>query len=141
MKIKNFIVMATGKSAMTTESFSHYDAQGTRIGFSESSFRHVSRVRFNDPVSARRFLAAHPSIQSLVDEAADRLGIHFGDADLVLDVVGSPGDPIRSRAVLEVRTSWPPEKAVSSLRAFDQAWWLDNLPLADDLLTITIGYV
>ncbi len=83
-------------------------------------------------------LATRPDLGDLVREAAVRLPAHFPDSEIRLDVAPDPQWPEPAELVLVVVTSLPLVDAFALMDQFADAWWLDTMPAADGLLTITV---
>ena len=87
-----------------------------------------------------RLLRAHPLLQPLLWEAAERVAGFFGPVTMVLDIDIDPEGDVEPRLCLGIVTDLEPEQALEKLDLFDAAWWLDAMQQANDKLCITLAY-
>lgn len=86
------------------------------------------------------FLASAPFLVPLLSEAAAVIRRHFDAASLSLEVVDDPDLEHDRQLALVIATPLAPEKASERLQRFDDAWWLERLPLAHDRLFVTLAF-
>ena len=89
------------------------------------------------------FLAAHPAVRRVLDEASDPLQHYFGEGVYAeLEVVTEPAHPAPATTQqLFVRVAVPvsADEAVARQECFDEGWWLDVLAARCIPLTFTAG--
>jgi hypothetical protein len=87
-----------------------------------------------------KYLDENPFLVPLLAEAGRILPRHFPDATLRLEVVIDPEVPNEKQLVLSIAPRLPAPEALAVLRRFDEGWWLDRLPEAQDRLAITLTF-
>lgn len=92
-----------------------------------------------DP-AVQRFLDEHRHLLPLLARAAPVVRHHFGpDTRLSLAVDRIPEAGAYEELYVVVHTRLSPDDALDRLVAFDDDWWLDELPAARGKLTITLA--
>jgi len=76
-----------------------------------------------------RFLRDHPHLVEILLEAVSCVRQFFGPAALVsLEITRDPEGSGRPWLFVYIRTSLPSDEALARLEAFDEEWFLDQLP-------------
>ena len=95
-----------------------------------------------EPEAVAAFLERYPFLIPLLTEALGPLTEAFGTATpLVVAVETDPEVAGWVELRVDVETTLPADEADRRLEAFDTAWWLDNLPRAEDKLFFTLAFV
>ena len=90
---------------------------------------------------AEAFLVARPDLHALLRDAADQLGHSFPGAPLRVSLRHNEGQGEPPELVLAAVTDLALADAFARLDRFDEEWWLDAMPRADGLLTVTVKRV
>lgn len=93
-----------------------------------------------DEVSA--FMREHPILHDLAFEAHTEIRSLFGTEPLLLlKVLDDPDDENEPRQLaLVIETSASRSSARTLLRQFDERWWIEAMPKAGNLMTISLEY-
>ena len=108
------------------------------LGETPWTARYVTR----DPDAVSAFLARHPFLVPVLTDALGPLEDAFGaETPFVVAVETDPEVAGWVELRVDVETTLPADEADRRLEAFDTAWWLDNLPRAEDKLFFTLAFV
>lgn len=95
---------------------------------------------FRRPEEVIEFLQAHPSLVPLLEEAHGKIAEFFGSFEIVLEVVTDPEAIDDHELFAFIRTTLPPDEALSKLNRLDQEWWLDAADRAEGKLCIHVEF-
>ncbi len=88
------------------------------------------------------FIREHPVLQDLVYEAHAEIRSLFGaEPRLLLKVLEDPDDESEQAQLgMVIETSADRDSARTMLRKLDEQWWVEAMPKADNLMTISLEY-
>lgn len=88
------------------------------------------------------FIQEHPVLQDLVFEAHAEIRSLFGaEPRLLLQILEDPDDEAEQPQLgLVIETSADRKTARTMLRALDEQWWIEAMPQAGNLMTISLEY-
>lgn len=92
--------------------------------------------------SPEDFLAVHPSLRALVDDARVRLLSAFGNSTVVtLKLFRDPDDPAPAPELFVVaNVLMEPADAIAAMEKFELDWWFDQLDRSEGLVHITFKH-
>lgn len=86
---------------------------------------------------AKNFLKHRPYFDELLEQVTEKLKQYFNNAELYLRLIHDP-DFEDDELLLSVVTEKTPEDALSTLKKFDEEWWLDHSYLGGNKLNIDV---
>jgi hypothetical protein len=88
------------------------------------------------------FVTRHPWLKPVIEEADEPLCAAFpGPVQLEIAVDRDPDIPNEEYLIVAVKTTLPPAQARTYLKAFDEAWLLDNADRFQDKVLYTLRFV
>ena len=98
------------------------------------------RYHFRNRARVVAFLAENPILIDLLQEATSTLEVCFPGAVSAIEVVDDPEVSGYRLAVVYVRTSEPPNRALERLTRFDDVWWLGTMQRAKGKLSFDVEF-
>lgn len=96
---------------------------------------------FRRPEEVLSFLHAYPFLVPLLVEAYSKITDYFeASPEVVLEVITDPEAANDHELFAFIRTSLPPDEAMSRLDQLDKEWWLDVADRAEGKLCIHIEF-
>jgi hypothetical protein len=97
---------------------------------------------FRRPEEVMEFMRAHPFLVPLLEEVRGQIAQYFGlTPEVILEVVTDPEAENDLDLFAFIRTSLPPDEALSKLDRLDQEWWLDRVDHAEGKLCIDVEFL
>jgi hypothetical protein len=97
---------------------------------------------FRRPEEVVELLQAHPFLVPLLEEAHEKIAQYFGpSSEVMLEVVTDPEAMDDRELFAFIRTTLPPDEALSNLDRLDQEWWLDAGDRAEGNLCIDVEFL
>jgi hypothetical protein len=86
----------------------------------------------------RQFLDENYFLAPLLKMISDNTLLYFTDRKLSLEVISDPEIPNYEKLLISISSSYDLPEAMRRLRMFDEGWWLEYPPLAQDKILIDI---
>lgn len=96
------------------------------------------RYQAKNPERVFKFLDENLFLWPLLDLTYNAIQAYFPASPLFLEVVDDPEAPEKTQLVLSIKPRVTLEEAFTKLNMLDRSWWLDNSPLAQGKLLITL---
>lgn len=85
-----------------------------------------------------QFLNENPFLIPLLKLISSQVKIYFPESSLLLEDIIDPEIPNYERIFIGITSDYELLDVMERLQKFDEGWWLDNSPLAQDKIIIDI---